>query len=292
MNKLIKKILCLVCSNELESHEKNFKCKKCSKKYIFDHGIFMMLPHTLLRDEQNIYQKRYYEEHYKTEYANRDFEWRKRWVTRLINFLPKNKNSTILDLACGQGYMTLAVAKKGYKVIACDISVSGLKRARKEAKKLGIEKNILFIACDINTIKFKKNTFGFIIMLHVLEHLINDKQIVKNIISFANPKAIYYIGVPLSLGHVFPLFIPLYMYSDRKVGHKRRYTIENILRLFSFRAEPVYTIYTGHLIKFLGLFLSKIGINKWERKIEDLDEKMLTTKLWASNITTVIKRKN
>ena len=291
MNNLLNKVLCLICGNELVEYKNNIQCPKCREKYLFDDGILMMLSNNSLKDEQNLSQKRYYEQHYQTEEANRDFEWRKRWVTRSLNFLPKKRNSLILDLACGQAYMTLAVAKKGYKVIACDISVSGLKRARKEAVKLGIEKNILFIAGDINTIRFKKKTFDFVIMLHILEHLVNDKGVMRNVISFANSNALYYIGAPLSLSYVFPLFIPLYLYSDRKVGHLRRYSLESILGLFDFKAEDVYTIYTGHLIKFLGLLLSKIGINTWESAVEDLDEKMLKSRLWASNITTVIRKR-
>jgi len=63
------------------------------------------------------------------------------------------------------------------------------------------------------------------------------------------------------------------------------------LGLFDFKAEDVSTVYTGHLIKFLGLFLEKFGINTWEKVVEDLDEKMLKSRLWASNITTVIRKK-
>lgn len=292
MNELLGKIVCLDCEGYLQGKAKLIECERCGKKYSFRNGVLIMLSEVSLQDKQNLNQKSFYEDHYKSEEANKDFEWKKRWVARLLGFLPKNKNSYILDLACGQGYMTLAVAKKGYKVIACDISVSGLLRARKEAEKLGIEKNILFIACDLYKIKFKKNTFDFIIMLAILEHLIQDKLLIKNAISFAKRNAIFYIDVPLSLSCVFPLFIPLYLYSDRQVGHKRRYALEGILKLFTFDAEPVYTVYTGHLIKFLGLFLLKIGINAFERKIEDMDEKLLSSKLWASNMTTVIKRKD
>lgn len=291
MDELLSKIVCLDCEGYLQRKANSIQCGKCGKKYSFRNGVLIMLSEVSLQDKQNLNQKNFYEVHYKSEEANRDIEWKKRWVARLLGFLPKNKNSYILDLACGQGYMTLAVAKKGHKVIACDISVSGLLRARKEAEKLGIEKNILFIACDLYKIKFKKNTFDFIIMLAILEHLVQDKLLIKNAISFAKRNAIYYIDVPLSLFCVFPLFIPLYLYSDRQVGHKRRYTLESILKLFTFDAEPVYTVYTGHLIKFLGLFLLKIGINAFEKKIEDMDEKMLSSKMWASNMTTVIKRK-
>lgn len=291
MNDLLSKILCIECGGKLRYTVKSMTCAKCGKKYVFENGVLIMLSSHSLKDKQNASQKRFYDDHYQSDEANKDVEWKKRWVKRLLGFLPKSKKSYILDVACGQAYMTIAIAQEGYKVIACDISISGLMHARKEAAKLHINKNILFIACDINTVRFKKNTFDFIILLHILEHLVHDKLIMKKIISSAKKKALYYIGVPLSLVYVFPLMIPLYLYSDKKVGHQRRYTVESILNLFTFKAEAVYSIYTGHLIKFASVILLKIGIHGLEKYIEDLDEKMLSTKLWASNITAVIRRR-
>lgn len=292
MNTLINKILCINCGNGLIKNGLSVKCKKCGRAYAFYKGILRMMSDSSLRDEQNSFQKHHYDSHYKTEYANKMFEWRKRYIARLSAFLPRSTNSYVLDLACGQGYLSLVIAKMGYKVIACDISISGLYEARREAERLGIEKNILFVEVDIYKVKFKKNSFDFILLMMVLEHLTDDRAIIKKVISFSKKTALYYIGVPLSLKYVFPLFIPLYLYSDYGVGHKRRYSINQILDLFNHDAQVISLIYTGHLVKFLGLFLEKIGINRFGARIEDSDEKLLSSKLWASNITAVIKKLN
>jgi len=289
MNDLINNVLCLSCGGKLEKNRSQVRCSECERKYEVKNGVLHMLTRASLKEKQSAFQKRYYDFEYERDYVSQDFEWRKRYVNRLAKFLPKKKSSYILDLACGQGYMTLAVAKMGYRVIACDIAISGLYKASEEARRLGINNNILFIWGDVNNIAFVRNAFDFVIMLHVLEHLTNDTLIVKRVVNFSKPTARYFIGVPLSLRYVFPLLVPLYLYSDFKVGHKRRYTIEQIRRLFGKNAKSISTIYTGHLIKFLGLILAKLGLTQWERTIEDLDEKLIHKKQWASNITAIIE---
>jgi len=292
MNNLINNVLCLSCRGKLQKNRFQVRCSECGRKYEVKNEVLYMLARASLKEKQSTFQKQYYDIEYEKDYVNQDFEWRRRYVNRLAKFLPKKKPGCILDLACGQGYMTLAVAKMGYRVIACDIAISGLYRVSKEARRLGINNNILFIWCDVNKIAFVRNAFDFVVMLHVLEHLTNDALIVKRVINFSKPTARYFIGVPLSLRYVFPLLVPLYLYSDFKVGHKRRYTIEVIRRLFGENAKLIHTIYTGHLIKFLGLILAKLGMTRWERTIEDLDEKLIHKKEWASNITTIIEIKN
>jgi SAM-dependent methyltransferase len=61
-------------------------------------------------------------------------------VTLLENWLPKLPIGRALDLACGAGRNALFLAQAGFQVDAIDISVEGLKQARRkaEARDLGI----------------------------------------------------------------------------------------------------------------------------------------------------------
>ena len=52
----------------------------------------------------------------------------------LYNRLALPENSKILDVACGTGFMTSILAKKGYKVSALDISPDMLDRAKERLK--------------------------------------------------------------------------------------------------------------------------------------------------------------
>lgn len=289
MNNLIDKVLCIDCHEHVTIQKTAAVCRGCQRKYKIYKGILIMLNKASLQDEHNLSQQDYYDKEYVNPYVNSDLEWRKRYIKRLIRFLPRNKKSYILDLACGQGYVTIAIAKLGYQVVACDISMKGLLQAKQEAERLGIDKNILFMACDVNEVSYAGNTFSFTILLHVLEHIVDDSLLMKRIINFSKSSAKYYIGVPLSFAYVFPLFVPLYKFSDHKVGHKRRYSIEQVKKLFGSKARVINIIYSGHLLKFVGAILSMLHIKSWEIEIEDYDEKLHEKKRFASNLTAVIE---
>jgi hypothetical protein len=73
------------------------------------------------------------------------------------------------------------------------------------------------------------------------------------------------------------------------VGHKRRYSIEQVKKLFGSKARVINIIYSGHLLKFVGAILSMLHIKSWEIEIEDYDEKLHEKKRFASNLTAVIE---
>lgn len=290
MDNFLRNLLCSDCESSINWTKNHGQCKKCKRIYPIKNRIVNMLDKKDLKDQQNLSQQEYYDREYDSDFANKDFEWRKRYFKRLYEFLPEKKNTLILDVASGQGYMTLKIAKLGYKLIATDISILGLERSYRHAKKEGIEKNILFIAADLNRLVFKRNTFNFYILLHVLEHIKNDKALVKNLIKYSEKKARFFIGVPISLKYTMPLLNPFYIRSDKNVGHQRRYTPDELKNLFKIKYKVLYEIYSGHLIKIVGALLSLFKINHLEKTIEDIDERMHKNIIWSSNLTMVIEK--
>ncbi len=66
-----------------------------------------------------------------------DILWRKSGVKHVVNSLtPKHpKECRVLDVACGTADLTIALAKKGFKVVGIDISEKMLAIAEKRCKK-------------------------------------------------------------------------------------------------------------------------------------------------------------
>ena len=73
-------------------------------------------------------------------------DWEKRWQQRaeeeipppdpwLLAQLPRLTGGAALDLACGRGRNSLALAAAGYRVLAVDIAPSALTRLRQEAER-------------------------------------------------------------------------------------------------------------------------------------------------------------
>lgn len=57
----------------------------------------------------------------------------------LDRFLSKYKNKKILDCACGTGFLTLDLIKKGYNITCSDGSKDMLQEFRKNAKNMGVQ---------------------------------------------------------------------------------------------------------------------------------------------------------
>ena len=98
----------------------------------------------------------------------------KRWVgyykAHYLKFLPKNKDSKILEIGCGYGRLLYYLKKQGYtSTYGIDISPEQIEKA-KEHK---FEKTEVISAFDF--LKSKEDKFDTIIMLDVLEHFEKDE---------------------------------------------------------------------------------------------------------------------
>lgn len=92
------------------------------------------------------------------------------WMKTITTFAPLQEYKKVLDIGCGPGF-SIMLALLGYQVTAVDYTDNMLKEAKENAKKFGVE--IEFIQMDAQDLKFKDETFDFIISRNVtwnLEH--------------------------------------------------------------------------------------------------------------------------
>lgn len=75
-----------------------------------------------------------YDKHYKKEnYFGKPYK-------ELVNFFSKHEpKGSVLDLGCGQGRDSIALAKLGYKVWGIDISKVGIEQLNMKAKNLNLD---------------------------------------------------------------------------------------------------------------------------------------------------------
>lgn len=76
-------------------------------------------------------------------------------VTGLINIFSEfqiSKNSLVLDLGCGIGRHSVALAEKGFKVVGVDLSPEYIARAKEMAAERGVNKNCDFKVGDMRRI--------------------------------------------------------------------------------------------------------------------------------------------
>src|SRR6266540_2114037 len=64
---------------------------------------------------------------------------------------------SILDVGCGAGKHSVNLAKRGFNVIAIDLTLAGLKAARKWAQENGVR--VHFVQGDVENLPFRDGTF-------------------------------------------------------------------------------------------------------------------------------------
>ena len=91
----------------------------------------------------------------------------------------QSNGTRVLDCACGIGTQALGLAKLGFRVSGCDVSVRAIERARQEASRRGLElqlsvANMLDLAC------LEDSGFDAVICMdNALPHLENDEQLIQ-----------------------------------------------------------------------------------------------------------------
>ncbi|UCG79487.1 MAG: methyltransferase domain-containing protein [Nitrospirota bacterium] len=105
-------------------------------------------------------------------------------MDRFISIMGIEKNSSVLDLCCGQGRHSLELAKRGFiNVTGLDRSHYLVTKARATAKKNG--HRVMFKEGDARKLPFPDDTFDFVMLLGnsfgYFESLHDDLQVLKEI---------------------------------------------------------------------------------------------------------------
>lgn len=276
INDLLKFLACPNCSHselKLANHKK-LLCPKCTQEYSIIKGVPILI-NSKKFDSQEKKQIKWFNNHY-SQFKNQYLleNWRISMLNRIFkqSFLKNIK--TYLDIGCGAtGYTVIEAAKQNkWLSIGVDLSLEAMIKAQNFAKSEGVANKTAFIVSSAQDLPFKKNTFDYVSAISLLEHLENDKKTINQIKNILKKGKFLYICVPNTYKKIWPFIWPFYYFNDLRIGHKRHYSIKSLNKL----TKPLIIkthFYNGHLIKFLQIFLEKIGIinHKLWWKIEKLD---------------------
>lgn len=109
------------------------------------------------------------------------------------------KNSSVLDVGCGNGSLTYDLAKKARKVVAIDFDKKSIQNAIKRFNK----NNISYILGDATKYEFEE-IFDYIILSNLLEHIKNRSEFLNKIKKLGQ---ILLIRVPTLNRSWLPLYI-------------------------------------------------------------------------------------
>lgn len=262
---LLKILACPICKSDVRLESDQLTCVNCRMKYRIDNGIPVMLKEDEIHKTQERDQRKYFDREFSTYQKYRLENWRTSYIRRIFDALEiksslENRDDLYLDIGVGgSGYTVIEAAKKGVRSIGTDLSLVGMQQAKKLAREEGVEKLCHFVVSSAEALPFTNKVFSKISSIAVLEHISDDKQAIAEVSRVTTERGRIFITVPNTYKRLFFLFRFLSRINDKKVGHLRHYSEEELIGLFKdfgFRSTKV--LYSGHLIKFVQFFLSKI----------------------------------
>ncbi len=98
----------------------------------------------------------------------------------VLDYLPKlTKSQTVLDIGCGDGALSYLISKiKGGRIFGVDPSQEAVRIAKRKFKEAGLE-NFFFKKGSGYKLPFKNQSFNFVILADVIEHVLYPQKILK-----------------------------------------------------------------------------------------------------------------
>jgi 2-polyprenyl-3-methyl-5-hydroxy-6-metoxy-1,4-benzoquinol methylase len=190
--------------------------------------------------------------------------WSKTKVKLILDLVEGKK---ILDVGCGSGLLSRTLLEKGYNVMVIDND----RKAIGLAKKKGING---FVA-DINSWKTNEK-FDCAILADVLEHIADDKLVMKKVCTLLKPNGCILLNVP---SYQF-----LFGKHDIALGHRRRYSDNELRNKLEESGFKIETLRHWNLIALPITILTKISKRDYPhervsniKSLSNLLEKMLLT---------------
>jgi len=201
--------------------------------------------------------------------------------------------SRCLDVGCGPGIATVALAQRGFKVDAIDFVEGQLERTRRRAAEANVESCVVASIGDIHDLDIPDGTFDLVLVIGVMEWLEYPSKALREISRVLKPRGRAIISVdnkwslrnildPLSTPPLAPLKRRLVQILDwaglrRKSGSSPRdysYSIRRFDRLTaSAGLEKTQGVTVGFgPFTFLGLELPRtlgLALNRWLQRLAD-----------------------
>lgn len=292
MSNYLKYLYCPKCKSDLIEQDGFLVCKKCGEKYEIRNGIPILVDLNNLPEHLQK-QVKYFEREDGGRPEYKLDEWQKSYIRRLEENFQFRNDEILIDAGTGSGYVAVEMAKKGLKVIACDLTLKELIKLKDVIREEHLENNLFLVCCSAENLPFKDKIADYLVSNAVLEHLPKERETIREIGRVCKSKSGLMITVPLKFRYILPfLWLPTHIY-DKKIGHLRKYDEKILLDKFEkFGYKIKKTYYSGHFEKALIASLATFGIcrEKWNRWCEVCDKKKENKQYDASNICVIFER--
>jgi ubiquinone/menaquinone biosynthesis C-methylase UbiE len=126
----------------------------------------------------------------------------------------------VLDLGCGEGYGSDALAHTAHFVAAADSNLAVVTHARQKYTRA----NLAFIVCDAQHLPFRAATFETVISFEVIEHVPNARAYLEEIRRVNTAQGVVIVSTPNRRLRLLPFQKPWNRF------HRREYDVRGLER--------------------------------------------------------------
>ena len=177
-------------------------------------------------------------------------------VLSLVDKLRLPESSRVLEVGCGAGSTSVALARRGYKVIAVDTVDEMLRLTRQAAARVGLGANVETTSADICHLSFPGRRFDLILAVGVIPWLDQPGNAITELYRVAKAGG-YVILTAANTWCLSQMLDPLCFPGLRPM----RWQIANILENLNFRKRVKPRLH-WHSIKEIDTLLRRSGFQK------------------------------
>lgn len=282
-------LCCPTCKKSLSKKGDGLSCRSCRIDYEIQSGIPVLIDVASI--PEHLHKQIRYFEHEDEVRGDWALEpWQARYVENFLRIGKPKAGGLIIDSATGSGYMAIELARRGYQVIAIDLTMRELIRLQTLSVKLGIAKQMLFVCCTSESLPVVSNVADGLVANAILEHLPKETEAIGEIARVVKRGACVMVAMPIAFRYLLPLFWSLNWIHDRRIGHLRRYTRGTILKKFVGFSE-IATYYTGGIVKvvcavfyLLTKYAPLLEFGEWA------DRAMESLPYGSSNVVSILRK--
>lgn len=202
-------------------------------------------------------------------------------VYELVNNF-SNKNFTVLDIGCGEGFGAYLLSERNGLVVGIDIDKTTIEKARNKYQR----NNLIFEVGDALNLNVKRS-FDLICALQVIEHVDDDKKFLSQIKQLLKPSGIFIVSTPNKMISSPKTESPLNPF------HKREYLLSQFSDLLAsfFSDVKIVGLHGSEKFNKLEQFLNYESpcINKL-KKMDLIGFRKLVPKQLRKNFWDIVKR--
>ena len=223
---------CPTCAGALVRDEARLQCSAdTGHQFPIVDGIPVLIEQSLLTSsDQYDHQRSYFDAEFKDYQSYKLENWRRSYIDRIVAASALGgPDAPLIDVGVGgSGYTVIESARAGAIAAGCDLSLEGLRSARRFAISEGCADRVLFVCASAERLPFKDGTFGAALSVAVFEHVPNDGAAIKEFARVLRSGSHAFVTVPHRMRHFSPLWWPVNRRHDRKLGHLRRYDSDTL----------------------------------------------------------------